>query len=136
LNWRLLLLLAALAGGILLAACERPTTDFKGATRAGKTDWCGYTWQQTMVPADVIEFVHEPNWDKYPGQCRIAGIQACASRRSVGSKSVVTILTTRPHVQMLADPGDCNAVHHELQHALGLTHAEEHMYVPQDKTRR
>lgn len=115
---------------LLLSGCAAvPAAGLPPVT--GRTDACGYTWARTGEPAPVIHLAHEPDWTKYPGGCRVPQIRGCTDR----TPAMAVILTRQPLAEMLAEPGECNTVFHELRHALGFTHAEAHSYTPRDYTR-
>lgn len=128
----LIFLLLALV--TVFAACERTGGFESRAPANGETDWCGYTWTRIAPPAASINIVHTPDWRDMPGTCRHANIRGCADTYTApnGTRHV-TIHTIDPPAQIMATAGQCNALVHEMWHALGLTHAEdEAIYQPKD----
>ncbi len=115
---------------LLLTSCTTPPAG--QPPKVGTADTCGYTWQRTDSPAAVIFLEHQPDWTQYRGLCQAPQIRGCAI---AGAQGATVLQFRQPIAAMLADPGECNVVWHELRHALGYRHAEAHAYTPIDRTR-
>jgi hypothetical protein len=103
--------------------------------KPGKADWCGYTWKKTQPVSAVVTIAHQPDWQKFPGNCRNMHIRGCASSYHLGGQRVTDILIREPIEEADKQAGACNTIAHELMHARGWEHEEAHSYTPQDYTR-
>jgi hypothetical protein len=122
-------LIAAIILAATITACgeQKPPSQLAD----GKADMCGYTWTKTAPASTSINFTYEPDWRKFPKGCDYIGIRGCAQRTDGHTE----IFLREPLEDALKEKGACNVVYHELEHALGRSHAEKHSYTPRDHTR-
>lgn len=121
-------LILAVAAFILASCTDQP-----------KADDCGYTWFDKQKPADTI-FIHEvETWEQFPTAldgspgCRVPGNIACYTPTVMPNGSIIASIHLHKTHQIRG--GACSSRLHELRHANGEGHVEDHLYTPRDFTR-
>lgn len=101
---------------------------FYACTQQESLDDCGYTWYQEAQPSTSITVITVEDDRGMPeGKCKTAN--GCAISMQLGETTRATTIYINKQKE-ITGWGACNTRRHELRHANGENHIEEHMYTP------